>query len=234
MPMAKRTALSMKIEDYDMGLAVVAVSDTHTLFGRIKLPKGDLLIHAGDACSYGNEQEFRTFACQFREAPFKYRIFVAGNHDRFVESNRHDAIEMLGKDVIYLQDEQCSIEGYNIYGSPWVPAFCNWAFNADERQLELAADAVPEGLDILVTHGPPYGLMDDGLRFGYLHTHIGSQPLARKLLKLHEKDESPYLHIFGHNHCGYGVALDNGVLVANVAQVNEEYKLVHPPIVFNL
>lgn len=191
-----------------------------------------MLIHAGDACSSGSEKEFRDFASWFRDQLFKYKIFVAGNHDRFVESNRRDAVEMLGPDIIYLQDEQVTIEGFDIYGSPWVPAFCNWAFNCDERQLQLAADAIPSQLDILITHSPPHGLLDDGLRFGYQHTHIGSTPLTYKLAS--QGEAGPQYHIFGHNHCAYGVTCTATGIAANVAQVNEEYKLAHPPVVFQL
>lgn len=215
-------------------LSIVAVSDTHTLHRKLVLPKADMLIHAGDACSYGTEKEFRDFAAWFRDQPFKYKVFVAGNHDRFVERQRHDAVRMLGPDIVYLQDEQVSIEGFDIFGSPWTPAFCNWAFNADARQLELAAAAIPDELDLLITHGPPYGLLDDGLRFGYQHTHIGSLPLMYKLRALDDQYKGPRYHIFGHNHCGYGVTHLSKCTAANVAQVNEEYQLVHPPVVFQL
>src|SRR5438105_3019839 len=162
-------------------MKIVCISDTHCLHDKIQLPKGDILIHAGDACSYGSQREFESFAYWMASQHFEHKVFVAGNHDRWVESNNREARQLLSDyNIVYLQDSEVTVNDIRIWGSPWVPAFCNWAFNATERQLETAAAQIPLNLDILVTHSPPFGVLDEGLRYGYDHPHIGSQPLAER------------------------------------------------------
>lgn len=211
-------------------MRIVAISDTHGLHSKLKLPLGRILVHAGDASNQGTEQEFRDFAAWFRLQPHEHKVFVAGNHDRFVESHRRDAVEMLGPDVHYLQDSGCTIEGYEFWGSPWVAPFCNWAFNASDNVRELAFDLIPADIDILITHTPPYGDQDK-----FQGEKIGCRSLAQKLFKLDRMDAGPAYHIFGHCHNGYGIRNVEGHRVsANVAQCTEQYKLLNPPVVLNV
>ncbi len=76
----------------------------------------------------------------------------------------------------YLEDSSITLYGINIYGSPWQPFFCNWAFNLP-RGEELASkwSAIPQETDVLLTHGAPfchgdkipmkYALMGDGIPY---------------------------------------------------------------------
>ena len=61
----------------------------------------------------------------------------------------------------YLQDERLEVMGLKVYGSPWQPRFSDSAFNLS-RGAELRAvwDKIPSDTDILVTHSPPLGVMD--------------------------------------------------------------------------
>ena len=218
------------------GMKVVCISDTHMEHHKIKLPYGDILIHAGDALSWGTEKEFVSFASWFRELPHVYKIYVAGNHDKFVEFYRNEAQEMLGPDVHYLQDSLVNIEDYEIYGSPWQPVFNNWAFNLTENELRPAFDLIPPNLDILITHSPPR--FDNNVSFDRVPKgeHIGSTSLTGRLYEL--GIEAPLFHVFGHVHDGYGVgryAVPHSSIVAvNAATCNEQYEPLNPPVVLNI
>lgn len=211
-------------------MRAVVIADTHNQHSLIKLPKGDMLIHAGDACGFGNAAELSKFATWFRQQQFKHKIFVAGNHDRECERlGVTGTQDLFGPEVHYLQDTMVDIEGYKIYGTPWQPPFCNWAFNLEEEKMALAFDLIPEYLDILITHGPPKGVGDK-----ISGENIGSRALLAKLIRL-DLQARPAFHVFGHCHNGYGVCTGPaGTVFANAAQCDEQYRVVNPPIVLNV
>jgi hypothetical protein len=45
--------------------------------------------------------------------------------------------------------------GYKFYGSPYTPAFCEWAFQLNETDAIEKWKKIPEDTEILITHGPP-------------------------------------------------------------------------------
>ncbi len=95
-----------------------------------------------------------------------------------------------------------TIDGVRFYGSPWQPWFYDWAFNL-ERGPEIRAkwDLIPEGIDVLITHGPPYGIGDLIAR----SDNAGCQDLLEVVEKI-----KPKVHVFGHIHEDYGIT-SNGV-----------------------
>jgi len=101
------------------------------------------------------------------------------------------------KDCIYLEDSSIQIEGYNIYGSPYTPEFCNWGFNVERGELlKKRWEKIPSNTDILITHGPPLGIGDittEGI-------HVGCTDLLHRVEEL-----EPKLHVFGHIHEAYGL-----------------------------
>ena len=142
-------------------MRIVCISDTHNCNEQIAVPDGDLLIHAGDATTTGTPEQIKAFNRWFKNLPHKHKIFVAGNHDWLFEMNNEYARSLLGGSVHYLQDSSTEIDGLKIYGSPWQPRFFDWAFNLN-RGPELAAKwkSIPNDIDILITHGPPNGILD--------------------------------------------------------------------------
>lgn len=61
----------------------VCLSDTHNARpadGAFKLPKGDVLIHAGDLTRQGTLAELRKTLEWIEEAEFEVKIVIAGNH----------------------------------------------------------------------------------------------------------------------------------------------------------
>jgi Icc-related predicted phosphoesterase len=174
----------------------VALSDTHGLHASLQVPLGEILLFAGDMCGRGRLEEVREFGSWLAALPHKHKIVIAGNHDWPFEREPEEARKALG-DVIYLQDQQVTIEGFKIYGSPWQPEFGRWAFNLKRgEELREVWSKIPTDTDILLTHGPPYGTLDRT----YDRRLVGCDDLRARLADLTELKA----HIFGHIHESYG------------------------------
>ncbi len=213
-------------------MRIVCLSDTHNFHDQIEVPDGDILIHAGDATGRGTVFEITQFAKWFTSLPHKHKIFVAGNHDWLFETDNALA-RMLVSKVTYLQDSFVEIEGLKIYGSPWQPRFYDWAFNLN-RGAELAEKwkLIPLDTDILITHGPPNGILDEVPR-KYFVENTGCEELIKRVETLSEFGNLK-LHIFGHIHCGYGQDEKLGVKFVNASNCDEEYNPSQPPIVVEI
>ena len=206
---------------------IVLISDTHSLHDEMApIPDGDILIHAGDLTRNGTFAELTSVNAFFRTLPHQHKVCIAGNHDFCFEQDR-DRAKALLPEVTYLQDKAVSLMGLRIYGSPWQPRFCDWAFNLDRgAPLRDIWARVPRNTDILVTHGPPCGIADltDGDR-----RNVGCQDLlaAVQLVK-------PKLHVFGHIHYSYGIVEQNDTTFVNAAVCDEEFRPLNPPIVVDI
>lgn len=190
-------------------MRIVAVADTHNFHDDLgRLPDGDLLIHAGDLCGAGELFELRRAAAWLQALPHCYKIVIAGNHDFCFEREPQESIRALGPGITYLQDSEAVVDGVRIWGSPWQPEFCDWAFNLPRgRALAEKWALIPDGIDILVTHGPPHGYGD--------HCFDGRREGCEDLL-LAIRRVRPLLHVFGHIHEDGGVWRDSGFCIANV------------------
>ncbi|XP_045585340.1 metallophosphoesterase MPPED2 [Procambarus clarkii] len=139
------------------------------------------------------------------------------------EENTSDLIT----NAMYLQDEPYTICGIKLYGTPWQPEFCNWAFNLPRGKLCLDKwDAIPVETDVLITHTPPIGHGDlccTGVRAGCV-----------ELLSTVQTRVKPKYHVFGHIHEGYGVTTDGKIIFINASTCNINYVPVNPPIVFDI
>jgi len=84
---------------------------------------------------------------------------------------------------------------------------------------------IPENTDVLVTHGPPFGVLDKN----YNQMHCGCKSLLQRVMQVR-----PKLHIFGHIHEGYGVEAREGVTFMNASSVNLFYKMTNLPLLHEL
>ena len=207
---------------------IVCLSDTHNNHEFINVPDGDVLIHAGDATNRGTIEEIIAFNRWFTKLPHRHKIFVAGNHDWLFETSNRLARTLLDASIHYLQDSFVEIEGLKIYGSPWQPRFFDWAFNL-MRGAEIGEKwkLIPEDTDVLITHGPPHGILDEVPR-RYFVENTGCEELMKRV-----KVVRPKLHVFGHIHCGYGATEKFGVRFINASNCDEEYNPTNAPIVFD-
>lgn len=205
----------------------VAISDTHCRHRSLRLPKGDVLLHAGDISYRGDRKEIEDFLDWFGKLPYSYKIFIAGNHDFYFEKEKASVIKNLIPDTVhYLKDEEININGIRVWGSPYTPWFFRWAFNK-RRGVPMAAhwQSVPPGIDVLLTHGPVYGVLDMLIN----EQHAGDKDLLKKVLEV-----KPKVHICGHIHESYGTTKRHGIRFINACILNESYEPINKPIVFDL
>lgn len=169
---------------------IVCLSDTHNCNGQIRVPDGDILIHSGDATIRGTIDEIVLFNRWFANLPHRHKIFVAGNHDWLFETNPATAENLLDAQIIYLRDSFTVIDKLKIYGAPWQPRFFDWAFNLNRgREMAEKWKLIPENVDILITHGPPNGILDLTPQGDF----AGCEELRKKVEVIR-----PKAHIFGH------------------------------------
>lgn len=189
-------------------MRIVAVADTHTFEDDLTVPDGDVFVHAGDLCRGGTLEELRPVAAWMNRLPHPHKIVVAGNHDWCFVRERPVACEVLGERIVYLQDAECTIDGVRFWGSPWQPAFNQWAFNLP-RGAALAEKwaHIADGIDVLITHGPPLGIGDRSS----MHGRHGCEAL-----KDHVQTHPPRLHMFGHIHQDGGFWTHGPTAFANV------------------
>jgi hypothetical protein len=138
----------------------------------------------------------------------RHKIVVAGNHDWCFVREPQAAVDILGKEIVYLQDAEATIEGVRFWGSPWQPKFHEWAFNLPRGEALASKWAlIPTGIDVLITHGPPLGIGDragDPVR-------QGCTDLLAAVRRV-----TPLLHLFGHIHQDGGCWREEGICFANV------------------
>lgn len=177
------------------------ISDTHTYHEQLKIPEEiDMVFFSGDCSNprdkFENEKEVRNFITWFSLLPIKYKIFVAGNHDTSIEKGliTKDNFEQAG--IIYLENDFIEIEGIKIWGSPITPNFgTGWSFNKDRAVINRVWEHIPEDTDILVTHGPPRGILDASYNREGILEFCGCSALKKRVLKI-----EPKLMLFGHIH----------------------------------
>jgi Icc-related predicted phosphoesterase len=206
-------------------MRIVAVADTHGLHGDIEIPDGDVLVHAGDLTSHGDLEGIAELNRWIGELPHPSTIVIAGNHDFCLESDPG-----LGREIFtnahYLRDEAVTIEGVRFYGSPWQPWFFDWAFNLQRGEpLRRKWDLIPDDTDVLITHGPPRGILDRTTS-GEL---VGCDDLRQAVERIR-----PQLHIFGHIHEAYGVERLGPTAFVNASCWDSRHRPVNEPVVIDI
>ena len=191
-----------------MTVRIVAMADTHLYHRSLRVPDGDLLVHAGDLCRRGTLAELAIATDWLHELPHRHKIVVAGNHDWPLQTTGNEARALLGDDIVYLEEQGATVLDLRIWGSPWQPEFFGWAFNLP-RGPALAEKwaAIPMDLDVLITHGPPRGIGD---RVSSTRAEGDDDLLERVRIV------RPRLHLFGHIHEDGGVWDRDGTMFANV------------------
>jgi predicted phosphodiesterase len=205
----------------------VAISDTHGTHSRLVLPAGDVLVHAGDVSSGGRPAEVLDFLQWFAVQDFTFKIFIAGNHDFYFENTpAEDIMKIIPGGVVYLDDSGTVINGISIWGSPVTPWFYDWAFNRRRGpDIQQHWDIIPAGTDVLITHGPVFGVHDTTAA----GQHAGCDDLLIKVTEV-----KPKVHICGHIHEAYGQVSRNGTQFINASVLNQRYQLVNEPVVFEI
>ncbi len=175
-------------------MKIVFLSDTHAQHRKADIPDGDIFLHGGDVTS-GREDQMLDFLDWFLALPHPYKVFIGGNMDRMLETEPEKYRAMLPAGAWYLENEGLEIEGLKIWGSPMIPNFVG-AFNRSRgAELDAYWAQIPEGLDILLTHTPPAGILDRTS----LGLSVGCAGLRARVERV-----KPRFHLFGHIHEAYG------------------------------
>lgn len=206
-------------------LKIDCISDTHNKHKQLKLPGGDILIHSGDVSGRGHSGEIIPFLNWYADQDYGRLVLVPGNHDWGFEKDPGRYVqECKDRDIILLNDSGCEIEGIKVWGSPVQPWFHSWAFNRQRgADIQRHWDMIPTDTEILVTHGPPYMILDDTLRGGP-GAHVGCQDLYSQILKT----PSIKLHVFGHIHEGAGHLIFGGKTYVNASSLDGNYQPLSP------
>jgi Icc-related predicted phosphoesterase len=206
-------------------LRLVLLSDTHQIHRDVDVPDGDIFIHAGDFTTFSESmQAVADFNDWLGELPHRYKIVVPGNHEYFLEADPSDRF-MLDKAIVLI-NEGTEIEGLRIWGSPVTP-MCSGAFglsSAKDRKRLYAR--IPWDIDVLVSHGPPFGILDTAPISGL---HEGCRELLDAVTRV-----KPKLHVFGHIHTAYGTYQTEHTIFINAARLGLHDAADKPPFVLQI
>lgn len=209
-------------------MKITCISDLHGHYP--ELPGGDLLIVGGDLTAKDEENEYQDFFQWIVYQHYTKTVIIAGNHDNFIEKNKGRFRRREGE-VEYLCDSGTEFEGLRIWGSPWTKWFrgvnpkCTAFMLKTEEELAQKWALIPDDVDILVTHSPPYGILDRTSR----RELAGSIELDERLQIV-----KPRLHVFGHIHEAYSMDEVGSIIFVNASHVNERYEPVNKPITITL
>lgn len=197
-------------------MRILHISDTHGKHHLLKnLPKADVIIHSGDTSFSDTENEVLEFLNWFFGLDYPYKIFVAGNHDDYLYCAQ---IEDLPNNCHYLCYSGIEIEGVKFWG---IPLFMSDIKNG---RIEQLTKQIPDNTGVLISHSPPYGILDLENE-----TNHGSIDLLQTALKI-----KPTYHLFGHIHAAYGIEKSNNTIFVNASLMNETNELVNKPILFEI
>ena len=139
----------------------------------------------------------KSFSTWLDQIESKYKVIIGGNHDNYLDKNK-TKIKELFPNAHYLEYNSLQLEEPNltIYGVPCILRrhifISGNAFSLSGDQMKRQWEKIPKNVDILVTHVPPYDVLD----FTSDKKHVGSKWLRNEICNRIQ----PKVHIFGHNH----------------------------------
>lgn len=212
-------------------MKIVAFSDQH---GKLpKLPDGDLYVCAGDCCPDFAPGSKTGSALQAEWLNKKWVSWM-GNRNYVATLGNHDFISRYEVPHQFGIDRADIVDGVKFWLSPWSNTFGGWAWMQDPLSLEIVYAAIPDDIDIIVSHQPPYGYGDqvppEYVMFNEdAEGHVGSKELLAAIDRV-----NPRFVICGHIHNGRGTYMRDDTTILNVALVNEQYQRVHEPVEFEI
>ena len=219
----------------------VCLSDTHSVPMRHEIPPGDVLLHAGDFSLRGNSKSLISFNSLLGSLPHTHKVVIAGNHEFSFDGSNIDRLNKAHKlhvsidvprskgyltNCVYLEDSGTEVFGYKIWGSPWVNGYRDGGFTLwTEGEIDSKWRLIPEDTDILMTHQPPYGVLDQNK----YRENGGCRYLQRRTEHMRLK-----AHLFGHIHEAHGFEVRANRIYINAAICSPDYDSVNAPVVFDL
>jgi Icc-related predicted phosphoesterase len=241
-------------------MKLIGISDIHGyLVPPSKLSNDffDALCICGDLIPLNIQSDSESSEIWFKEdfrewcenLPCEKVIFIAGNHDRYLEKmlrrlgsatavseyfNWPDKMVFLhDSEYIYKDISEDTVKEVKFYGSPWFPFLPNWAFYKDSKGLAEVFEKIPD-CDVLLTHTPGKHMFDTGRVMQYTYgDELGSEELTDVIMRRHIK-----LWLCGHIHSGNHELSEftddkfacYGMKVANVSIKDERYLPTYAPL----
>lgn len=188
------------------------ISDCHGHHMMLKVPPGiDVVVHSGDESNFNdfrNTNETLDFIEWFASLEIKTKIMIAGNHSYAIFNKLVRRKEIEKKDIIYLENETKVIDGIKYFGTPYTPTFNDWVFMKDRAKMFKIWDLVEKDTDIIISHGPPKGILDVSINTNGTYDLCGDSNFKTRIMK---RDFEPKLVLFGHIH-NCGVVVNQGIL----------------------
>lgn len=223
---------------------IVHISDTHGCnLSNLNIPECDILVHSGDLTNVGEIYQVVEIFEWFRKQKARHIVFIAGNHDRSfdlqfcrdwkkeeVYHRVKTLIDDLSENIHYLENSSVIINDIKFWGSPITPDFFpqSWAFNKPRgKEIKKIWGKIPKDTDVLITHGPPKGILDETITF----IRTGCEELLKVVSK---SNNNIRLHLFGHIHEAYGDRQFNGISFSNASILDEKYRIRNNPRLFTI
>lgn len=225
-------------------MRIILISDTHNIHNNkdlnekiinsINIDDTNILIHSGDFTYVGKIDEVSNFIQWFENLKgFDYKIFISGNHELTFENKPEWLLKLLDEsklkqsNCVYLEDKEFIFKNVKFYGSPWQPWFYNWAFNLPRngKELDKVWEKIPENTDVLITHSPPYGILD---KTNMTKGNTGCERLLERLNNI-----KPKIHVFGHIHSARNIIETEDTLYINASILNDKYDYKYNPIIID-
>lgn len=224
-------------------LKIMAMSDLHGYLPKAKnLQPADIAIIAGDIVPLAIQTDLsksykwytKFFMPWVDRLPVDQVFMVAGNHDYYLEKLEGHQVTDFEKlspkrCLIYLDHsyfEYVDITGlqWTIFGTPYCHIFGNWPFMKPDNVLTELFKEIPDKVDIIISHDPPFALNDcdvvaDRIALG----HLGNKPLAARINNVDYK-----ILFCGHVHTG-DHEFDPVFKTVNVSLLNERYQPYYSP-----
>lgn len=228
-------------------MKLLALSDTHEQERKftqkimeISDEKGgiDVLVHAGDITGKGDIYRLKAFndwcAMLVDRELVSEVVATFGNHE--LRQNSLEEQVATAKDYTLLIDKEAVIDGIKFYGCPWTRKFYNWQFMIEnDPQAAAIYDKIPLDTNVLIVHGPPYGILDGVQRLNTNSGQFVTEHTGCRVILDYVKRIKPAYYVCGHIHDQYGVVgMDCGTTVINASTLNDEYKVAHEPVFFEI
>ena len=221
-------------------MKIVSISDTHKHHRKIEFTddmlSSDVIVCAGDITSNGEPHVVEDFINWFAELPIPNKITIFGNHETgfadAISGKRLNFLEQCkDKGVHYLEDSSITIDSIVFYGSPFSKRFYDWEFNVSEGEASVQKwNQIVPSTNVLITHGPVYGVLDEAPRGVGGFENVGCKDLLNRVWEL----DNLKAHIFGHIHASSGIEDVYGMKFVNASICTERYQPLNPPRVITI
>jgi len=207
-------------------MKVLHISDSHSFHNLINVPYDvDCIIHSGDSTNYNdtrNIAEMLDFLEWFGNIKFPWKIYVPGNHDWSLAHDESMAQRFSDLGIYLLINQEVILGGTKFYGTPYTPIFGQWSFMRARHKMEFIWNQVPDDTNVLITHGPPKGILDITEDYDRRLLHVGCGAMMHKIESLGLLTHCLFGHVHdNHDELNGGILIRDGITYSNGSLVKD-------------